>query len=166
MNNTKSRAAIGFKPSKTMTNIESLKTKIINRRQAGVFHFESGNFDPIDAYDIPASLDAFVTRLGYKAINDQWIEINISDARHIIVQILKEDLAYNYECMSEKEANTFVEEIFTTLNVDQGAQFFTNGNYYEEQGNSWCPITNATFDTGVLILNGQKINLVWVEDED
>jgi len=56
-----------------------------------------------------------------------------------------------------------------------GARFFTNGTFHEEsrelgsnvtQGPGWNPVTEATFDTGVIVVAKRSAACLWVEDED
>jgi hypothetical protein len=53
----------------------------------------------------------------------------------------------------------------------EGAKFFTNGEFKNEVGaglvlTGWDPATDATFDTGVIILGATESGCVWVADED
>ena len=68
--------------------------------------------------------------------------------------------------MSETKA-----EELTTRFLDcfdkESAQYYTNGDFYEiNPTHGWNPTTNATFDTGILIVSKSKVGCLWVEDED
>jgi hypothetical protein len=67
-------------------------------------------------------------------------------------------MAYNSEIMPEARAAELAECFLGQFGV--GARFFTHGTFYEERwqiadsvwsGPSWDPVTEATFDTGVLV---------------
>jgi hypothetical protein len=56
-----------------------------------------------------------------------------------------------------------------------GARYFTDGTWHlpntlircgDIGGPSWDPVTQATFDTGVLVIGRKWSGYVWVEDED
>lgn len=156
-----------------MDELKSLREKIIRLgRKAGVFHLLKSDLTEFDTRQIPTLLDSFVTRFGFLGINDRWNEIEFLNARRIMFRIVRTDLAYDLPQVPEEVANTLVEEIIKTLDADVGSRYFTNGEYYKPIsrapgiGPSWQPITNATFDSGVVVLADQSIGLVWVEDED
>ena len=45
--------------------------------------------------------------------------------------------------------------------------YFSNGDFFEgSSSHSWNPATQATFDTGVLIVGSERAGCLWVEDED
>jgi hypothetical protein len=102
----------------------------------------------------------------YKAIDEH--------AAHRLVRlILHKDLAYQAEVMPEARAvelaNLFLQQF------GSGARYYTNGTFHEERrqvseavwsGASWDPVTQATFDTGVLVIAPRCSGCLWVEDED
>lgn len=79
------------------------------------------------------------------------------------------DLAYKEKLMPEPEVKALVTRFLDHFG-DEKPCFYTNGNYYEGQSSwvdlAWNPATDATFDTGVLILGQLKAGCLWVEDED
>ncbi len=67
------------------------------------------------------------------------------------------------------DAQTFADRIIALLGSE--AKFFTNGEFAhayddEDNGIAWHSVTDATFNTGVVFVDGLHIGLFWVEDED
>jgi hypothetical protein len=82
-------------------------------------------------------------------------EIDKASARLTVQRLLHRDLAYSAEIMPERQAEQLAEEFFAQFG--SGARFFTNNG---------CPVTAATFDEGVLVLESHRSGCLWVEDED
>ncbi len=82
-------------------------------------------------------------------------EIDEASARLTVQRLLYRDLAYSAEIMPERQAEQLTEEFFAQFGG--GARFFTNNG---------CPVTEATFDEGVLVLGSHRSGCLWVEDED
>jgi hypothetical protein len=100
-------------------------------------------------------------------------EIEESSARRLVCLVLHRDLAYSAEIMLERRATELADRFFAQFGP--GARYFTNGTFHEKSrrlsesvtaGASWAPVTEATFDTGVLIIAPGCSGCLWVEDED
>ena len=115
-------------------------------------------------------LDEFVARFGFKGLGEAWIEVSIQAAKSLAREILFKDLAYSVAMMPEDEAGMLAERFFALF--DASVRCFTNGNLVVQDANptevpgSWNPITQATFDAGVVCLGSSRIGILWVEDED
>lgn len=102
--------------------------------------------------------------------NPSFRNISIEMAKKIIVYICITNLAYNYKINEENEhlhnaINTFLKE----LNDD--SIYLTNAVFDDVPDNivrlrSWTPISQNTFDTGVIILSKNHIRFIWKTDED
>jgi hypothetical protein len=104
-------------------------------------------------------------RLGLRDDLECYREIGESLARGHLRLILHQDLAYHSEIMSAKRAAELADRFLEQFGSP--AKYFTNGIFHEEKwGASWNSVTNATFDTGVLVLGQQASGGLWVEDED
>jgi hypothetical protein len=115
-------------------------------------------------------LDEFVATLGFTGLGEGWIEISTQAAKTLVREVLFKDLAYSVAMMSEDEAALLTERFFALF--DPSVRCFTNGNLVvrdadpTEVPGSWNPITEATFDAGVVCLGSSRIGILWVEDED
>ena len=97
-----------------------------------------------------------------------------SEAEQILIRILHKDMAYDCEIMSEKSAAA-LSTAFLHNFEDSTASFFTNINHSEEEKKSgpltwevrdWRPVTNATFDAGIIAISDSEAACLWIEDED
>jgi hypothetical protein len=169
-----------------LSAIDTLKHQILEHRCSGEVHVEI-----LEKYSSKAVilgtnqfLDQFVVHLrqGLKPLGSSWRPIDRQEAQEIILLILAQDLAYNSEIMSVELARSLSEQFLALF--DDSCQYFTNGNfrsYYlnrvDEQAHplkkntphvfgGWMPLTEATFDTGVICFDETYTALIWVEDED
>jgi hypothetical protein len=111
------------------------------------------------------TIPALAREFGLRDDLHAYQEIDEFTARRLIFLILHRDLAYNSEVMPESRATELADRFLGQFSV--GARFFTNGTFYERQRHTtWNPVTEATFDTGVLILGPKCSGCLWVEDED
>ena len=93
-------------------------------------------------------------------------EISYQQAATLLRKILHRDLAYNAKIMSEAKAEELAIRFLNCFDRES-AQFYTNGDFYEvNPRRGWNPATNATFDTGVIVISNSRVGCLWVEDED
>jgi hypothetical protein len=82
------------------------------------------------------------------------------------------DAAYNSEIIPLPRAAELADRFLDQFGTD-GVRYYTNGTFHEARGPSltwsgasWNPATEATFDTGVLVVGPNGSGCLWVEDED
>src|SRR5262249_45338630 len=101
----------------------------------------------------PAPTVAELAReFGLREGQECYREIDEPSARESVQRLLHRDLAYSAEIMPEGQAKQLAERFFAQFGT--GARFFTN---------NWCPVTDATFDEGVLVIGPQRSGCMWVE---
>lgn len=143
--------------------------KIVASRDAGVALFdyrdrtESMNFEP------STWLDDYTQALNsqHQTIGDQWRSIDRDAASSIISNLLHLDLAYRVQVMPFSEAQQGAQLIIGLFNND--AQFFTNGDWSanpKERLQHWMPLTQHTFDSGIVACDDEHVACFWVADED
>jgi len=95
-------------------------------------------------------------------------------ARRVAIRILHRDLAYARELMDESLAETLVDKFFQVLG-SVPLQYYTNGTFDRmplrvgaglSSSCSWLAMTEAAYDTGILVLGSDRSGYLWVEDED
>lgn len=110
----------------------------------------------------------FVKHHGYHGLDDQWNAVNEQTARNLITYILSKDLAYENSLSSEPIAFELCDYFFHCFTDDP--VYDTNADVDVQSGgvrlSSWSPITQATFDAGLVVIDKKKIDMIWVEDED
>ncbi|GAA6619377.1 hypothetical protein [Scytonema sp. NUACC26] len=159
--------------------ITQLKTEVITKRNQGEVVFEikkivrdnlsersvtSGSLEP--SYEVLELIDSFVTQQGYHNLGDRWREISREEAEKIINFIMTKDLAYSAELMSPEEAQQISSKVSTLFAGD--CKYFTNASFVNNFSgmSEWNSITESTFDTGVIVVSGDRIGMLWVQDED
>ena len=112
--------------------------------------------------DARHAVDEYVRSLGFSAIGEQWIEIDRNRAEAILSHFLSHDMAYGTVLMPVERARKMAGDYLDLFGEDS-ASFFTNR---EGRAGTWTPISQATFDTGIVALDEEGIGILWVEDED
>jgi hypothetical protein len=151
-------------------NIDTLRETIWRERDCDV-HLVVENRDDKGRGESFQILDAFLQRQGMQPLGSKWREISREAAfRHVCV-LLHEDSAHHGYIMSKKRAMELATEVLATV---AAARYFTNADLQDGlvqwgsdfSGLSFDPITKATLDSGVVMINETEIGLFWVEDED
>jgi hypothetical protein len=116
------------------------------------------------------SVTTLAAAFGLKEDASLYHQVDGEMARAIIVGILHRDLAYGNRLLSLARAETLAGQIMQRF-TDPAIRFLTNGQFKQGAGaglvlSHWDPATNATFDTGVLILGTGESACIWVAEED
>jgi hypothetical protein len=107
---------------------------------------------------------AFAKALALKP-PDAWTELDASGALELATRVLHADLAYNMPTMPMDLAGALARRFLMCCGDD--AVFLTNGSLaFSPTHGAWSPLTEATFDTGVVAVSARRAGLLWVEDED
>ena len=109
--------------------------------------------------------DQLVTSVGWVS-PPEWRMIDKDTAIKILTQCLNQDLAYDTQLQPRSDAQAQATAVVDAAGPD--AVFFTNGELAlpDVQGRSWTPLTDATFDTGVVAIGKCWSVLCWFLDED
>ncbi len=117
----------------------------------------------IDDWDAAERIiNQFVLKCGAKPI-PHWRRIQVKAAEAILTRILWKDLAYSRERMRLSTAKRLTADFLK--NFVPPMLYLTNGEDIS-QNYTFDPITEATFDGGVIVFDGQKVGMLWVTDED
>ncbi|BAH40501.1 MAG TPA: hypothetical protein DGD08_04585 [Gemmatimonas aurantiaca] len=116
-------------------------------------------------------VDQVVQGHGFRGIASEWIEVSAADAHAIVTTLLHRDLAYGTKLMSLAAASDLATPMFDA--VPEPHTYFTNGDWtMNPSGNGeatlhgWNPISDATFDSGVVCLGDGRAAVFWIQDED
>lgn len=102
-----------------------------------------------------------------------YFDIDASLTFEIAVLVLHRDLAYSTQIMPTDRAKDLAQRFIALFG--EPAQFCTNANFLKESPegypgsirlSSWNPATDATFDTGIIVIGKELAGCLWVEDED
>ena len=123
----------------------------------------------IEAADA-ASPGEVARRFGLADVPGAYVEIDAAEARSVLAAVLAEDMAYGSPLMPRAAAEHLAREFIGLFGREQ-VRFYTNGEWGRPRaaphlGPGWVPVTDATFDTGVLVLAPGRIGCAWFMDED
>ena len=92
-------------------------------------------------------------------------EISPQRAETLLAAALGRDLAYRVAVMPVDVAAELARQLVEVL--EPGARWWTNGDV-ADRGNfaAWNPLTEATFDSGVIGISETRTLIAWVMDED
>jgi len=143
---------------------QELRELALSKRQTGILTIA---YEPVETVEQSSGniADSFVESLGFKPLGKAWRQIERANANAIIEHILFQDLAYQYPQMEEKTA-AFIAENFLALFSHHSCRCYTNGSINEQNMLGWDPISNSTFDHGIVAFDDKNIGIVWAEDED
>jgi hypothetical protein len=131
--------------------------KIIEARDAGEFKY-------VIISDYSNDINRVLFRFGLIADSALLVEHSRETALSILTALLWKDMAYENACMTEAEAKKMAEEIISQ-NEFEGSKYYSNGNCVKRE--SWNPLTDATFDAGLIITGCNHIYFcIWFQDED
>jgi hypothetical protein len=153
---------------KSMSEKQTLFSDNIKER-CGVVHFDTRSRAEFTSTSDLSIIDEYLTRLQFEKLGAAAIELDRASAELFLTSILHLDMAYSCQCMEIGSARE-TSKLF--LNQFQAnAKFYTNATTSGRADglltlSAWHPITNATFDSGILAFDEEKIGLIWLEDED
>lgn len=154
-------------------SISTIAHEIASRRRCGKTTCAVLDRDVVEAdrnWSIDQLFDAFLAQFGFTGLGEDREEVSLADAKTIAREALRTDLAYGASMMSEGEAVALAERYFSLFRPE--VRCFTNGNLglpeasRRGQPRSWTGITSATFDTGVICFDRDRVGILWVQDED
>jgi hypothetical protein len=113
-------------------------------------------------------MNHFVQQLGFQGIDNSWDSVDEQMARRIITYVLSMDLAYDSDLDSTPIAGELCDYFISLFSFQ--AEYYTNAHFDEDSGHfrleEWSSISSATFDTGIIVVDQDKMGILWAEDED
>lgn len=155
-------------PARTDRDFTRFSFELRERRDCGHVLLELADLR-VKAPDVLV-LDALAVRVGGSPLGDDWIAIGREDAHALLCRVFARDLSMNATIMPHDEAGDFARRFLGFFGPQ--AHFFTNSPIVDEDDlestwtGSWKPLTKATFDTGVAVVDEARAGLCWVTDED
>lgn len=151
---------------------DALRERIQSQRWCGqVFLFIEDR--PVkDFGNVLQLVDYFAGAHGFREIGDEWREVTRDFADRTLIRLLSRDLAYRAPLMATSVASELAKEFLAWFADD--ARFFTNYlvNWDETavingvSPYTCMPITDATFDAGILVVDSTLLGILWFADED
>lgn len=145
-----------------MADADDIVAEVRALRRAG--HVRGGALP--QGFDSP---EAAARSFGLASEPGIYAEIDASQAVSVLQRLIHGDLAYGVELVPPAKAQRLAIS-FVQAAGGPGARYFTNGSpglaNPSVAGASWSPATDATFDTGLLVLAPTLTACLWFEDED
>jgi hypothetical protein len=142
--------------------VRNLRRDVNEHRNVGRVHLEFRR----PSGDISSDLHlakAFLESLGLRPPS-AWTKLTAAEAEQAAARVLHRDLAYQAPIMAIELAESLAQRFVECCG--EGVVFFTNGALALTGTGAWSPITDATFDSGIVGLSSSRVGLLWVEDED
>ena len=125
---------------------------ILAERDCGIVHCGVSRFGHKDALEL-------AKEFGLKDDPAAFRPVAAARAVSLVASILHKDMAYSQPLMTAERAKALAEQFLAQFGAD--ARFLSNG-----WPGGWNPATDATFDSGVLVIGNERSGCLWVEDED
>lgn len=109
--------------------------------------------------------DQYVKCLGFKPLGEKWRGLERERALVKMEFVLHRDLAYGTPRMRRETARTLAEGFLALFDTTR-CHYYTNDCSDGEQLSAWEPISESTFDRGVVVSDERHIGILWVQDED
>jgi hypothetical protein len=151
----------------------------------------AATLEPSDKAQVELVRDSFAAQAGLRA-GSRWRPLDASEAADLLAGLLAFDLAYDCERVESPlpVARSLAAEFLALFGPTPG--LFTNADLTRRllphrpvrgrhfvahdwvqperhelpRPSAWDPLTQATFDCGVLAISRQRVGCLWVEDED
>lgn len=112
--------------------------------------------------------EAIAAQLGYAPAPDALRAIDLEEAAGLLEWLYRESVAYG---VCGPASNRVLDEVYEALlDLRSGAAFWTNGDWSGRwkggRTASWAPLSDATFDVGVIGCDADHAFIFWVEEED
>lgn len=114
-----------------------------------------------------ATPELAAARFGLISDADVYEPIDRVEAVRVLEMGLHQDLLYGRELMPSATAKQLAGAFLDAF--DGELRLFTNGTFGRaggEDGRGWTPATEATVDTGVLVLGASSCGCLWFADDD
>lgn len=109
---------------------------------------------------------------GFALLDRKQALVRVSDslALQIARTILHKDMAYDSEIIPLSRADDLARR-FLALFINPPTEYFSNGSFTQRDDGAvalseWSPLTQSTFDTGIIVVESELVGCLWVEDED
>jgi hypothetical protein len=141
---------------------EQLTADLVEARHAGLVR--CGVWRAVHADDVDRNrrlVDRAALELELTPIAAAWREISVAEARKIVTRLVRLDQAYGTQLASPETAEALADRFLA------GAQTcFTNGHLDDAGNGGSTPVGPATLEAAVAFVDGQRVGLVWIGDED
>ncbi len=149
------------RPDQSRETVRVLRA-IQERRDYGRVHVAVYELEAGDVVDPGAIMEA----VGLEPVAE--VELTLDDARLATTEVLARDLAYRATIMPNEDAEALAASFLRLFPAP--ASYWTNGEllvaHAHGTSGAWRSATEATFDSGLVVVSATRAGILWVEDED
>jgi hypothetical protein len=142
--------------------VRRFRRDVTEHRSVGRVHVEFRRLKSSPGEYTDSVATAFVKGLALHAPT-AWTKLDPRDALQAATRVLQLDLAYKAPVMTNDIATSLALRFFELCG--EGAAYLTNGSLALTGTGAWSPLTDATFDAGIVGVTSTRVGLLWVEDE-
>jgi hypothetical protein len=154
--------------------------EVLNEMQetmwCGINHFALYDNLPQTAWEVIIFENLPTTTISLEYFKDHIKEIeNRELAEGILASLLHKDIAYSVEIMTLEKAIILTKKFFSLFSSH--AIYFSNSTWNENEHaipaksfelglSSWAPLTELTFDSGIIICDDNRVGIAWFSNDD
>lgn len=143
-----------------LTNWEHLVGCVLKERDCGFVTLRVAERGGPKSSSRTELVDHFVEKCGLLGLGENWREISRDEAQCIATRILNRDMAYGVELMKLDRARLLAASLVGIFDVT--GRFYTN----QCKNGGFSPISDSSFDTGIVCVDVTRLGILWVQDED
>lgn len=111
--------------------------------------------------NVISTIDQFTLAKGYYALGSAWQAVPREDAIRFLSAVIARDMAYGIQQCPIEEAERLTASFIDFFADD--AIIFSN---VSDAHGPIAPLTSATFECGMVVLDEELIGILWIQDED
>ncbi len=116
--------------------------------------------------DLTKNLDQYVESLRYHGIEGAWHTVTAAAGLEFLVHAAQFNLAFEFDRYASYPDALELSEAFFELFEEPFECWISWWVGSDGKYKSWTPISDSTFDRGVVLVDSFKIGILWFEDED
>ena len=150
--------------------INSLRSEISDKRKYGevILELRKKNGEKSQNRFIIDEINDYVGQDGRFKSNDNWREVDYQELHKILRYALTKQMVHDLEAMSQEDADIIINKFINLFELEN-RRLFTNARFIYDSL-SWNSIMKESkgvvyFDTGVVIVTGSSIGIMWLADK-
>ena len=110
--------------------------------------------------------DAIAAAAGFRPLGTCWIPLAAEQALDHLTHCIHGHLAYSSVELVPRPSAEELARMFCAFFPHERNYYFTNQEAVGHDASAWTPLSDSTFDSGVVIIAQDLAGILWFEDED